>query len=115
MRTRIVSLGSVRRHYLVLCWMLPPEGEAANSNLDRHFREYGEKGSRDLARQERLSTLRSRKRFPTDDHQNPGRSRKRQKTLATTSASQNHTYPSHQVVEDLLLDVDVRSVDLNPI
>jgi hypothetical protein len=94
--------------------MCPPEGEAANSDLDLRFREYDEKISRDLAQQERLSTLRSRKHFPADDR-NPGQSRKRQRTHATASASQKHTYPSRQVVEDLFLDVDVRSMDLNPI
>jgi hypothetical protein len=36
--------------YLVLCWIHPPESEIVNSDLDRHFREYDAKVSRDLAR-----------------------------------------------------------------
>lgn len=113
-------LHTKRPQYLVLCWMHPPESGASDSDLDHRFREYDEKVSRDLAQQERLSTLRSGKQlklqlkhFPAD--QNPGRSRKRQRTRAAASASQNHAYPSRQVVEDLFLDMDVRSVDLNPI
>ena len=35
--------------YLVLCWMYPPESEAANSDLDRHFREYDERVAREVA------------------------------------------------------------------
>ena len=89
-----------RLQYLVLCWMHPLESEPSDSDLDHRFREYDEKISRDLAQQERPSTLRSRKR---------------QRTHSIASASQNSTYPSRQVVEDLFLDVDVRSVDLNPI
>ena len=50
-------LDTERPQYLVLYWMYPQEGEAANSGLHRHFREYDEKVSRDLALQERLSTL----------------------------------------------------------
>ena len=107
-------LDAEQPRYLVLCWMYPPDGEADNFDLDRRFREYDEKISRDLAQQQRLSTLRSRK-HPADDHQNPDRSRKRQRSHATASASQNRSCPSRQVVEDLFLDVDVRSVDLNPI
>jgi hypothetical protein len=41
-------LDAERPQYLVLCWMYPPEGEVANSDLDRHFREYEQKASRDL-------------------------------------------------------------------
>ena len=98
---RVVSkrLHAKRPQYLVLCWMHPPESEVADSDLDRRFREYDEKVSRDLAQQERLSTLRSGKqlklqlkRFPAD--QIPGRSRKRQRTHAAASASQNRAYPS---------------------
>jgi hypothetical protein len=100
-----------RLRYLVLCWMHPPENEAAHSDLDRHFREYDEKIVRDLARQERLSTLRSQKRFPTNNYEY--RSRKRQKTLVTASASQNFAYPSRQVEEEFFLDSNVRSVDLS--
>jgi hypothetical protein len=65
-----------RPRYLVLCWMHPPEDEAAHSDLDHHFREYDERISRDLARQERLSTLRSRKQLKlrtegiSDDNRN---------------------------------------------
>jgi hypothetical protein len=108
-------LDAERPQYLVLCWIYPREGEAASSELDRHFREYDEKVSRDLVRQERLSTLRVRKRIPTEGHQNPDRARKRARMQTTASASQNRTYPSRQVAEDLFLDVDVRSVALNPI
>jgi hypothetical protein len=32
---------------LVLCWVYLCEGEAATATLDRHFREYDEKISRD--------------------------------------------------------------------
>lgn len=106
-------LNAERPRYLVLCWMHPPEGEAAHSDLDRRFREYDEKISRVLARQKRLSTLRSRKHYPADDHES--RPRKRPKTLVTASASQNHSYPSRQVEEDFFLDSDVHSVDLSPI
>jgi hypothetical protein len=104
-----------RPQYLVLCWMHPREGEAASSELDRHFREYDEKVSRDLVRQERLSTLRARKHIPTDGHQNPDRARKRVRIQTTASVSQNRTYISRQVVEDRYLDLDACSVDLNPI
>jgi hypothetical protein len=85
-------LDARRPQYLVLCWIHPPESEAANSDLGRHFRKYDEKISRDLARQERLSTLRSRKHF-TDGRQSPDRSQKRQRTHATASTSQNRAYP----------------------
>jgi hypothetical protein len=57
-------LDAERPRYLILCWMYPQEGETANSDLDRRFREYDEKISRDLAQQQRLPTLRSRKHFP---------------------------------------------------
>jgi len=72
-------LHAERPQYLVLCWMYPLESEAADSDLDHRFREYDEKISRNLVQQERLSTLRSRKR---------------RRTHATASASQNSTYPS---------------------
>jgi hypothetical protein len=98
-------LDAERPQYLVLCWMYPREGEAANSDVDRHFREYDEKVSRDLAREERLSTLRARKRIRKDGRQNPDRARKRARIQTTAFASQTRTYPSRQVVEDLFLDV----------
>jgi len=34
--------------YLVMWWMYPQEGQAANSDLDRRFREYDEKISQAL-------------------------------------------------------------------
>ena len=39
----------------------------------------------------------------------------RAKTKATARVSQNHTYSSRQVEEDLFLDADVCSLDLEPI
>lgn len=109
-------LDAKRPQYLVLCWMYPQEGGASDSELDRHFQGYDKKVSQDLARQERLSTLRARKKhMPTDGHQNPDQSRKKARiqTAASAFTSQNHTYHSRQVDEDLFLDVGVRSVDLN--
>jgi hypothetical protein len=41
--------------YLVLCWLYPREGEAVNPHLERHFREYDEKISRDRVQREHLS------------------------------------------------------------
>lgn len=109
-------LGAERPGYLVLCWVYSCEGEEANSKLDRHLREYDEKISRDRLRQERLSTLRRRKHSPTRESQDSNQTCKRAKTKATARvSSQNHTYPSRQVEEDLFLDADVCSLDLEPL
>lgn len=107
-------LGAERPGYLVLCWMYSSEGEAANSKLDRRLREYDEKISRDRLRQSRLSTLRRRKHSPTRESQGTDQTRKRAKTKATARSSQNHNYPLRQVEEDLFLDADVCSLDLEP-
>lgn len=109
------QLDSERPQYLVLGCMYPQEGEAVNSKFECHFREYDEKVSRDLAQQERLSTLRSWNHFPTDHRQNPDRARKRRRTGASERNLQNYTHPSRQVEENLFLDSDVRSVVLEPI
>jgi hypothetical protein len=106
-------LDTEQPRYLVLCWIYPQEGEAANSDLDRRFREYDKKISRDLAQQERLTTLRSRKHSLARDNQNSHRAQKRPKTN-TTSASLNHTCPSRQVEENIFLDTDVCLVTSRP-
>lgn len=107
-------LDAERPGYLVLCWIDSCEGEAANSKIDRHLREYDEKISRDRLRQKRLSTLRRRKHFPTRESQGTDQTCKRAKTKATARSPQNHKYPSRQVEEDLFLDADVCSLDLEP-
>lgn len=115
MRVIEKRLGAERPGYLVLYWVYSCEGEAANSKLDRHLREYDEKISRDRLQRERLSTLRPRKHSPTRESQDSNQTYKRAKTKATARVSQNHTCPSRQVEEDLFLDADVCSLDLEPI
>lgn len=111
---RVLGKRSVaeRPRYLTLCWITPQEDEAANSDPSHHFRLYDKKISRDLAQFERRSTLRPRKHNPTGNDLNPSRCRKRPKTHVTVSTPQNLTFLSRQVEDDLFLDSDVHSVDL---
>jgi hypothetical protein len=102
-------LDNGRPGYLVLCWVYPYEGEAVTAELDRRLQDYDEKISSDIARQERLSTLRSQKRFWTMESQDSNQPCKKHKTNASVSTSRNHTHPCRQVQENLFLDSDVCS------
>lgn len=96
-----------RAGYLVTCWVYPNEGEVVASDRPRCFREYDEKILRDIARRERLSTLRKRKRPRTPDSQGPYQASKKARRNEGSPTSQIQEFPSRQVSEHLFVDSDV--------
>ena|SRR2546423_2838569 len=98
--------------YYVVAWIEPPTGDP---ELDHLLRKYDEKAARDLARRERLSTLRPRKRSQAHDTQDSMRHQKRLQTRVSDEEYQSSTYPSRQVEPDILPGPDLDPTDLEPI
>jgi len=97
--------------YCVAAWI---ESTTADPEVNHLLRKYNEKVTRRLARRERLSTLRQRKRSPAHDTQNSKGRRQRLRTSAFDDKYESSTCPSRQAEVDVIHIPDLDLANLQP-